>query len=96
MIGIMELQPDNGPRSTMSIGPGFGRCGGFRWEFAWRFVEGIGKLAGNTPGDYRGEDQKTYRKYVEECSSGQRLTVGESPKSAGKPLVPIFPGMFDF
>ncbi|RWV94987.1 hypothetical protein BHE74_00058902 [Ensete ventricosum] len=60
----MELQPDNGPRSSLSIGPGCGRCGGFRWEFTRRFTEGIGKLAGNTPGDHRKEDQKTYHKYA--------------------------------
>ncbi|RWW08765.1 hypothetical protein GW17_00027779 [Ensete ventricosum] len=64
MTGSVELQPDNGPRSSLSIESGFERCGGFRWEFARRFVEGIGKLAGNTPGDYRGEDQKTCRKYA--------------------------------
>ncbi|RWW74504.1 hypothetical protein BHE74_00017570 [Ensete ventricosum] len=62
MTGSVELQPDNGPRSSLSIGPGFERCGGFRREFARRFVEGIGKLAENTPGDHRGEDQKTCRK----------------------------------
>ncbi|RWW14139.1 hypothetical protein GW17_00022113 [Ensete ventricosum] len=28
------------------------------------FVERIGKLAGNTLGNYRGEDQKTCRKYA--------------------------------
>ncbi|RWW47424.1 hypothetical protein BHE74_00046600, partial [Ensete ventricosum] len=65
MTGSMELQPDNGPRSSLSIKSGFGRCGGFRREFARRFTEGIGKLTGNTPGDHRGEDQKTYRKYSE-------------------------------
>ncbi|RRT70369.1 hypothetical protein B296_00000473 [Ensete ventricosum] len=27
------------------------------------FTEGIEKLTGNTLGDHRGEDQKTYRKY---------------------------------
>ncbi|RRT46550.1 hypothetical protein B296_00030919 [Ensete ventricosum] len=63
MTGSMELQPDNGPRSSLSIRPEFGRCGGFRWEFARRFTEGIGKLAGNTPGDHRGEDQNTCCKY---------------------------------
>ncbi|RRT31284.1 hypothetical protein B296_00054860 [Ensete ventricosum] len=60
----MKLQLNDGPRSSLSIGPGFGRCGGFRREFARRFTEGIGKLARNTPGDHQGEDQKTYRKYV--------------------------------
>ncbi|RWV78765.1 hypothetical protein GW17_00060210 [Ensete ventricosum] len=64
MTASMELQPDNGPRSSLSIGPGFGRCGEFRQEFARRFADGIMKLTGNTPGDHRGEDQKTCHKYV--------------------------------
>ncbi|RWV76839.1 hypothetical protein GW17_00062438 [Ensete ventricosum] len=46
-----ELQPDDEPRSSLSIGPGFGRCSGISLEFARRFAEGIMKLAGNTPED---------------------------------------------
>ncbi|RWV95382.1 hypothetical protein GW17_00041996 [Ensete ventricosum] len=53
MIGAMELQPDDGPRTSLSIGPGFGRCSGISLEFARRFTEGIRKLAGNISGDYR-------------------------------------------
>ncbi|RRT59598.1 hypothetical protein B296_00011355 [Ensete ventricosum] len=53
MIGAMKLQPDDGPRSNLSIGPGFGRCSGISLKFARRFVEGIGKLVGNISGDYR-------------------------------------------
>ncbi|RRT43147.1 hypothetical protein B296_00015399 [Ensete ventricosum] len=64
MTRSMELQPDNGSRSSLSIGPGFGQYDEFRREFTRRFAEGIGKLAGNTLGDHRGEDQKTYYKYV--------------------------------
>ncbi|RWW04191.1 hypothetical protein GW17_00032599 [Ensete ventricosum] len=45
----MELQPDNGPRSSLSIKPGFRRCSGISSKFVRRF----GKLAGNTPGDRR-------------------------------------------
>ncbi|RWW57930.1 hypothetical protein BHE74_00035251 [Ensete ventricosum] len=58
------LRQDNGPRSSLSIEPGFGRCSGFHREFARRFTEGIKKLAGNMPGDHRGEDQKTCHKYA--------------------------------
>ncbi|RRT31433.1 hypothetical protein B296_00055403 [Ensete ventricosum] len=47
----MELQPDDAPRSSLGIGPGSDVAVGFRREFARRFVEGIGKLAENTPGD---------------------------------------------
>ncbi|RRT45085.1 hypothetical protein B296_00054572, partial [Ensete ventricosum] len=49
----MELQPDDGPRSSLSIGPEFRQCSGISPKFARRFDEGIGKLARNTPGDYR-------------------------------------------
>ncbi|RWW52964.1 hypothetical protein BHE74_00040574, partial [Ensete ventricosum] len=47
------LQPDDGLRSSLSIGPRFGRYSGISLEFARRFTEGIGKLAGNMSGDYR-------------------------------------------
>ncbi|RZS13901.1 hypothetical protein BHM03_00045536 [Ensete ventricosum] len=53
MIGAMELQPDDGLRSSLSIGPRFGRYSGISPEFARRFTEGIGKLAGNMSGDYQ-------------------------------------------
>ncbi|RWV91483.1 hypothetical protein BHE74_00045677 [Ensete ventricosum] len=53
MTGAMELQPDDGLRSSLSIGPGFGRCSEISSKFARRFPEGIGKLAGNTSGDRR-------------------------------------------
>ncbi|RWV85466.1 hypothetical protein GW17_00052743 [Ensete ventricosum] len=55
MTGVMELQPDDGPRSCLSFGPGFGRCNGISREFARRFAEAIEKLAGSTPRDYRKE-----------------------------------------
>ncbi|RRT47080.1 hypothetical protein B296_00031561, partial [Ensete ventricosum] len=51
MTGAMELQPDDGSRSSLSIGPGFGRCSGISPKFARRFAKGIGKLAGNMSGD---------------------------------------------
>ncbi|RRT50159.1 hypothetical protein B296_00032303 [Ensete ventricosum] len=53
MTRAIELQPDDGPRSSLGIGPGSDDAVGFRREFARRFAEGIGKLAGNTPGDHR-------------------------------------------
>ncbi|RWW56034.1 hypothetical protein BHE74_00037306 [Ensete ventricosum] len=48
MTEAMELQPDDGPKSSLNIGPGFGRCSGISSKFARRFIEGIGKVAGNT------------------------------------------------
>ncbi|RRT34972.1 hypothetical protein B296_00058615 [Ensete ventricosum] len=53
MTGAMELQLDDGPRSSLSIGPGFRQCSGISPKFARRFTEGIEKLAGNMPGDHR-------------------------------------------
>ncbi|RZR74192.1 hypothetical protein BHM03_00033385 [Ensete ventricosum] len=53
MIGAMELQPDDGPRSSLSIGSRFGRYSGISLEFARRFIEGIRKLVGNMSGDHR-------------------------------------------
>ncbi|RWV94067.1 hypothetical protein GW17_00043432 [Ensete ventricosum] len=61
MIGAMELQPDDGPRSSLSIGPSLDDTMGPHWEFARRFAEGIGKLTGRS----LEEDNMTYRKNVE-------------------------------
>ncbi|RZS16157.1 hypothetical protein BHM03_00048117 [Ensete ventricosum] len=73
LSGIAEkLIGNDGPGSSLSIGPRFGRCSGISPEFARRFAEGIGKLTGNMPGDHRGENQRTCRKYV----GGYR--IGES------------------
>ncbi|RWV94905.1 hypothetical protein GW17_00042513 [Ensete ventricosum] len=49
----MELQLDDGLRSSLSIRPGFGRYSGISSKFAKRFTEGIEKLAGNMSGDCR-------------------------------------------
>ncbi|RWW10725.1 hypothetical protein GW17_00025719 [Ensete ventricosum] len=49
----MELQPDDGPRSSLGIGPGSDDVVGPRREFVRRFVEGIRKLAGNMLGDHQ-------------------------------------------
>ncbi|RRT33592.1 hypothetical protein B296_00051784 [Ensete ventricosum] len=53
MTGAIELQLDDGARSSLSIELGFGRCSGISLEFARRFAEEIGKLTGNMSGDYR-------------------------------------------
>ncbi|RRT47849.1 hypothetical protein B296_00028540 [Ensete ventricosum] len=46
MIGAMKLQPDDGPRLSLSIGPGLGQCSGIS-------PNGIRKFAENTSGDRR-------------------------------------------
>ncbi|RRT50011.1 hypothetical protein B296_00009880 [Ensete ventricosum] len=57
MSDCMRLVPrvtiDNGPRSSLGIGPGLEDAVGPCWEFARRFAKGIGKLAGSTLGDHR-------------------------------------------
>ncbi|RWW50040.1 hypothetical protein BHE74_00043723 [Ensete ventricosum] len=53
MTRAIKLQPDDGIRSSLSIGSWFERCSGISSKFARRFVEGIRKLIGNTPGDHR-------------------------------------------
>ncbi|RWV93335.1 hypothetical protein GW17_00044217 [Ensete ventricosum] len=58
----MELQLDNGRRSSLSIRPSLDDEVGSRREFAKRFAEGIGKLARNTKGDRQEEDRRTCRK----------------------------------
>ncbi|RWV79511.1 hypothetical protein BHE74_00057071 [Ensete ventricosum] len=101
MTGAIELQPDDGPRSSLSIGPGFRRYSGISPEFARRFAEGIRKLTGNTPGDRR---RKT-RRLIARMPEAARLAGGqwinrpypgvravEPPSSAGEPPIPGFSG----
>ncbi|RWW23348.1 hypothetical protein GW17_00012410 [Ensete ventricosum] len=77
MTGAMELQPNDWPRSSLSIRPGFIRCSGISPKFARRFAEGIRKLVGNTSGDHR----KTHRKNAGGCRIGRRF--GLHPKKIG-------------
>ncbi|RZR74150.1 hypothetical protein BHM03_00032668 [Ensete ventricosum] len=85
MTGAMKLQPDDGPRSSLSIRPRFGRCSGISSKFAKRFAEGIKKLAGNMPGDH----QKKTARLVVRMLEAAGFTGGTTfPKIlAGKPLV---------
>ncbi|RRT33189.1 hypothetical protein B296_00046611, partial [Ensete ventricosum] len=53
MIGAMELQLDDGPRSSLGIGLGSDEAVRPHREFARRFAKVIEKLVGNTPGDCR-------------------------------------------
>ncbi|RWW61350.1 hypothetical protein BHE74_00031600 [Ensete ventricosum] len=48
---------------------------GYCWKFARRFVEGIGKLAGNAKGDRRKEDRRTCRKIARGCRSMRELSL---------------------
>ncbi|RRT42709.1 hypothetical protein B296_00026467 [Ensete ventricosum] len=87
MIGAMELQPDDGPRSSLSIGLGFGRCSEISSKFARRFTKRIRKLAENTPGDR----QKKTGRLTARMSEAARLagwdltesSVGDSQKGLG-------------
>ncbi|RRT34454.1 hypothetical protein B296_00035510 [Ensete ventricosum] len=54
LSGVAEKPAGNdGPRSSLSIGPGFGRCSGISSKFARRFAKGIRKLAGNMLENHR-------------------------------------------
>ncbi|RWW44016.1 hypothetical protein BHE74_00050261 [Ensete ventricosum] len=57
-----RLQLDDGPRYSLGIQPSLDDTVGSHRKFARRFVEGIGKLAGNAKGDRREENRRTYRK----------------------------------
>ncbi|RRT34371.1 hypothetical protein B296_00025696 [Ensete ventricosum] len=48
MTRVIELQSDDGFRSSLSIRPSLDDAIGSRREFTRRFAEGIGKLAGST------------------------------------------------
>ncbi|RWW51796.1 hypothetical protein BHE74_00041816 [Ensete ventricosum] len=93
----MKLQPDDGPRSSLSIGPGFGRCSGISPDFIRRFTERIGKLAGNMSGDCQKKTIGLTARMPEAVGlAGVNrpylgVWVAEPPRSAGKPLVPGFP-----
>ncbi|RWV79405.1 hypothetical protein BHE74_00041494 [Ensete ventricosum] len=65
----MKLQPDDGPRYSLGIWPSSDDAVGSRRKFARRFVEGIGKLAGNVKGDCREKDRRTCRKIARGCWS---------------------------
>ncbi|RWW44719.1 hypothetical protein BHE74_00049498 [Ensete ventricosum] len=53
VVAPQLLQLNDGPRSSLGIGPGLDDVVGPHRESARRFAEGIGKLAGSTPGDHR-------------------------------------------
>ncbi|RZR93274.1 hypothetical protein BHM03_00021738 [Ensete ventricosum] len=101
MTGAMELQPDDGLRTSLSIRPGFGRCSGISPEFARRFAEGIGKLVVNMSGDCR----KNTIGLTARMSEATRLAGGrrvnrpypsiratELPRSTSEPPIPGFSG----
>ncbi|RZR73545.1 hypothetical protein BHM03_00025433 [Ensete ventricosum] len=74
----MKLQPDDGPRYSLGIGPSSDDAMGSRRKFARRFAEGIGKLAGNAKGDRRKKDRKTYRKIAGGCRSMREIREAAS------------------
>ncbi|RRT38432.1 hypothetical protein B296_00039210 [Ensete ventricosum] len=88
----MELQLDDGPRSSLGIESGSNDAVKPCREFARRFVEGIGKLAGNMSGDHRKKTIGFTARMSEAarlCRTGirkvKRTTFPEIP--VGKPSV---------
>ncbi|RWV95480.1 hypothetical protein GW17_00041891 [Ensete ventricosum] len=74
----IELQPDDGPRSSLGIGPGSDDAVGPRQEFARRFTEGIGKLARNTLGDHRKKTIGLTIKIPKVAGLSRKILVGKS------------------
>ncbi|RWW03320.1 hypothetical protein GW17_00033530 [Ensete ventricosum] len=62
MPEAIGLCGNNGPRSSLGIGPSSDDEVVSHREFTRRFIEGIKNLAGNTKGDRREEDRRAYRK----------------------------------
>ncbi|RRT60946.1 hypothetical protein B296_00022451 [Ensete ventricosum] len=73
MTGSMKLQPNDGPRYTLAIGLSSDDVVGSRRKFTRRFIEGIGKLAGNTKGDHWKEDRRTCHKIARGCRSMREI-----------------------
>ncbi|RRT33292.1 hypothetical protein B296_00050465 [Ensete ventricosum] len=83
----MELQPDDGLRSSLGIGLGSDDVVGPHREFAKRFVEEIGKLAGNTSGDRRKKTRRLTTRMLEAAglAGGLVFTQRKSVVDAGVP-----------
>ncbi|RRT41557.1 hypothetical protein B296_00039265 [Ensete ventricosum] len=77
MAGSMKLQPDDGPRYSLGIGPSLDDMVGSRQKFARRFAEAIGKLAGNVKEDRRKEDQRTCHKIARVCGNYGRRPMAD-------------------
>ncbi|RRT42114.1 hypothetical protein B296_00023087 [Ensete ventricosum] len=71
----MELQPGDGPRSSLGIGSGSDDAVEPRREFARRFAKGIEKLAGNTLGDHRKKTIGLTIRMLEAAELGGSLTM---------------------
>ncbi|RWV99845.1 hypothetical protein GW17_00037229 [Ensete ventricosum] len=69
MAGSMKLQPDDGSRYSLGIGPSSDDAVGSHRKFARRFAEGIEKLARNAKGDRREEDRRACRKIAGVCGT---------------------------
>ncbi|RRT31471.1 hypothetical protein B296_00058098, partial [Ensete ventricosum] len=69
---VAEVCENNGPRSSLGIGPSSDDAMGSRREFAKRFVEGIRMLTRNMKGDH----QKKTRELTARMSKATRLAEG--------------------
>ncbi|RWW64342.1 hypothetical protein BHE74_00028425 [Ensete ventricosum] len=74
-VGLAGLQQDDGPRYSLGTRPCSDDAVGSRRKFAGRFVERIGKLAGNAKGDRPEEDRRTCRKITRGCRSMREIRV---------------------
>ncbi|RWV96651.1 hypothetical protein GW17_00040619 [Ensete ventricosum] len=96
MTRAMELQPNDGPISSLGIGPSSNDAGGPCWEFVRIFSEGIGKLTGNMPGDRRKKTRRLTVRMPEAVGLAgkkggcQRLSAAELPRWTAEPPIPGF------
>ncbi|RZR98462.1 hypothetical protein BHM03_00027823 [Ensete ventricosum] len=106
----MELQLDDGSRSSLGIGPGSDDAVEPHQEFTRRFAEGIGKLAGNTLGDRQKKTIGPVARMSEAARLGGTLdrpypgnkAAASSYQRVNRPgqwvnrIYPVFLGKFDF
>ncbi|RWV90118.1 hypothetical protein GW17_00047701 [Ensete ventricosum] len=103
MTGAIELQSDNGPKSSLGIGPGSDDVVGPHREFARRFAKGIGKLAGNTQRDRQKKTERLAVRMLKAArlagplfSACNNLNPCGNPSQASEPRSPpLIPGNMD-
>ncbi|RRT31951.1 hypothetical protein B296_00057457 [Ensete ventricosum] len=88
MTGAMKLQPDDGPRSSLGIGPGSDDAVGYRHKFARRSPEEDRKTYHKNAGSYRIGESYTMQWELAESSpevgQGSDDVVGSSPRTHQK------------
>ncbi|RZS05497.1 hypothetical protein BHM03_00036032 [Ensete ventricosum] len=82
MIGAMKLQPDDGPRSSLCIGPGYKRCNGISPKGLGSSLGTRWEIAGRTPED----SPQECRTLPDRRESGYKRCSEILPKGLGSSL----------